>query len=102
MLSIPSVETSRAIRLSKEKQSTKIDGAVALSFAVRAARLKADESTRHIPVIVNAAFSQGAVQVERAIAAGAEILHKPTPLKTFQEVAHRHLSLNYAGEAMTR
>jgi CheY-like chemotaxis protein len=67
------------------------------------ARLKADESTRHIPVVVNTAFSPGSVQVERAIAAGAsEILHKPTPLKTFQEVAHRYLSLNYAGEAMTR
>jgi CheY-like chemotaxis protein len=58
------------------------------------ARLKADESTRHIPVVVNTAFSQGSVQVERAIAAGAsEILHKPTPMKAFQEVAHRYLSL---------
>ena len=66
------------------------------------ARLKADESTRHIPVVVNTAFSQGSVQVERAIAAGAsEILHKPTPLKAFQEIARRYLSLNYAGEAIT-
>ena len=59
------------------------------------ARLKADESTRHIPVVVNTAFPRGSVQVERAIAAGAsEILHKPTPLKTFQELAHRYLSLD--------
>lgn len=57
------------------------------------ARLKADESTRHIPVIVNTAFHRGSVQVERAIAAGAaQVLHKPTPLKVFQEVAHRYLS----------
>jgi hypothetical protein len=31
------VETSRGLRLSKEKQSLKIDGAVALSFAIVAA-----------------------------------------------------------------
>lgn len=57
------------------------------------ARLKADESTRHIPIVVNTAFHRGSIQVERAIAAGAaQILHKPTPLKVFQEVAHRYLS----------
>jgi CheY-like chemotaxis protein len=57
------------------------------------ARLKADESTRHIPIIVNTAFHRGSVQVERAIAAGAaQVLHKPTSLKVFQEVAHRYLS----------
>jgi two-component system, cell cycle response regulator DivK len=70
---------------------------------VATARLKADESTRHIPVVVNTAFSPGSVQVERAIAAGAsEILHKPTPLKALQEVARRYLSLNYADEAIAR
>jgi phage terminase large subunit-like protein len=37
VLNAASVETSRGIRLSKEKQSMKIDGAVALSFAVVAA-----------------------------------------------------------------
>jgi CheY-like chemotaxis protein len=63
------------------------------------AHLKADESTRHIPVIVNTAFHRDSVQVERAIAAGAaQILHKPTPLKVFQEVAHRYLS---AGSVLT-
>ncbi len=55
--------------------------------------LKADESTRHIPVVVNTAFHRDSVRVGRAIAAGAaQILHKPTPLKVFQEVAHRFLS----------
>lgn len=57
------------------------------------ARLKADEATRHIPVIVNTAFHRGSAQVERAIAAGAaQVLHKPTPLKVFQEVAQQYLS----------
>jgi phage terminase large subunit-like protein len=37
VLNAASIETSRGIRLSKEKQSLKIDGAVALSFAVVAA-----------------------------------------------------------------
>ena len=60
------------------------------------ARLKADESTRHMPIIVNTAFHRGSVQVERAIAAGAaQVLHKPRSLKVFQEVAHRYLSEEY-------
>ena len=37
VLNAASVETSRGFRLSKEKQSLKIDGAVALSFACVAA-----------------------------------------------------------------
>jgi len=60
------------------------------------ARLKADASTRHIPVIVNTGFHRESLLVERAIAAGAAmILHKPTPLKVFQEVARRFLSPDY-------
>jgi two-component system cell cycle response regulator DivK len=60
------------------------------------ARLKADVSTRHIPVIVNTGFHRESLLVERAIAAGAAmILHKPTPLKVFQEVARRFLSPDY-------
>jgi CheY-like chemotaxis protein len=60
------------------------------------ARLKADPSTRHIPVIVNTAFHKGTALVERAIAAGAaEILHKPTSLKVFEEVVHRYLSSDH-------
>lgn len=37
VLNAVSIETSRGIRLTKEKQSAKIDGCVALSFAVLAA-----------------------------------------------------------------
>ena len=60
------------------------------------ARLKADAATRDIPVIVNTGFHRGSLLVERAIAAGAAmILHKPTPLKVFQEVARRYLSPDY-------
>lgn len=57
------------------------------------ARLKADPSTRHIPVIVNTAFQRESSLVGRAIAAGAaKILHKPTPLKVFEEVVRQYLS----------
>ena len=60
------------------------------------ARLKADPSTRDIPVIVNTAFPKGAPPVERALAAGAtEILYKPTNLKTLLEVVHRYLSSDH-------
>ncbi len=60
------------------------------------ARLKADAATRDIPVIVNTGFHRGSLLVERAIAAGAAmILHKPTPLKVFQEVARQYLSPEY-------
>ena len=56
------------------------------------ARLKADPSTRDIPVIVNTAFHKGPF-VESAIAAGAaEILHKPVSLKALEEVVRRYLS----------
>jgi two-component system, cell cycle response regulator DivK len=60
------------------------------------ARLKADPSTRDIPVIVNTAFHRESSLVGRAIAAGAaEILYKPTPLKVFEEVARRYLSSDH-------
>jgi len=60
------------------------------------ARLKADPSTRGIPVVVHTAFQKGAALVERAMAVGAaEILHKPTSLKTLDEVVHRYLSPDY-------
>jgi CheY-like chemotaxis protein len=56
------------------------------------ARLKADPSTRDIPVIVNTAFQKGPF-VESAIAAGAaEILHKLVSLKALEEVVRRYLS----------
>ncbi len=63
-------------------------------------RLKADASTRDIPVIVNTGFHRGSLLVERAIVAGASmILHKPTPLKVFVEVARRYLSPEYMIDA---
>lgn len=56
-------------------------------------RIKADASTRHIPVIVNTAFDRGSALVKRAIAAGAaKILYKPTPLKVFEEEVRRYLA----------
>jgi CheY-like chemotaxis protein len=60
------------------------------------ARLKADPSTKDIPVIVNTAFHRESSLVGRAIAAGAaQILYKPTALKVFEEVARRYLSSDY-------
>src|SRR6266496_1491615 len=55
------------------------------------ARIKADPSTKAIPIIVNTAFHKTSSLVERAMAVGAaEILHKPTSLKTLQEVVRRY------------
>lgn len=66
------------------------------------ARLKADASTRNIPVIVNTGFHRGSLLVQRAIAAGAAvILHKPTPLKVFQQVARQYLSPDHVLSAST-
>ena len=60
-------------------------------------RLKADPSTKDIPVIVNTALDRQSSLVARALAAGAaQVLYKPTPLKVFQEVAQRYLSPNGA------
>ena len=57
------------------------------------ARIKADPSTKHIPVIVNTAYNQRAESVERAIAAGAaEIMHKPTEMKVILQMVRRYLS----------
>ena len=56
-------------------------------------RLKADVATKHIPVVVNTAFDRRSMPVKRAMAAGAaKILFKPTPLKTFEQVAHQVLA----------
>jgi two-component system, cell cycle response regulator DivK len=60
------------------------------------ARIKADPSTRDIPVIVSTAFQKGTL-VERAIAVGvAEILHKPISFETLREVVGRYLSSDCA------
>ena len=57
------------------------------------ARLKEDRSTLHIPVIVNTAYPNDSLFVERALAAGAaEIWYKPNNLPAIQETVKRYLS----------
>lgn len=59
------------------------------------ARLKADPSTRNIPVIVTTAFIYGPL-VDRAIAHGAsDVLYKPFHVKSLHDMVQRHLSVNY-------
>jgi CheY-like chemotaxis protein len=54
--------------------------------------LKANPSTRDIPVLVVTAYGAG-IDTRRAVAAGAaEILHKPLDLTTLPNVLHRYLS----------
>ena len=56
------------------------------------ARLKANPSTRDIPVLVVTAYGAG-IDTRRALAAGAaEVLHKPLDLTTLPNVLHRYLS----------
>jgi CheY-like chemotaxis protein len=69
-------------------------------------RIKADPSTRNIPVIVNTAFPKESSFVERAIAAGAaEILHKPVNFAALRETVQRYLSqdtqIDYSYQAAT-
>lgn len=57
------------------------------------ARLKADPSTKHIPVLINTAFHKGGALVARAITVGAaEILYKPIGFKDIQAAMLRYLS----------
>jgi CheY-like chemotaxis protein len=57
------------------------------------ARLKADPSTREIPIIVLTTLSRGSQSVESAIAAGAaETLFKPFTFKALGEAMRRRLS----------
>ena len=56
-------------------------------------RLKANTSTRDIPVIVTTALDPESLPVQRAIAAGAaKILYQPTPWKIFEKEVRRCLS----------
>jgi two-component system, cell cycle response regulator DivK len=58
------------------------------------ARLKADPSMKHIPVIVITAYYKESPLVESAIAAGAcEILHKPITLRSLDDTLHRLLTM---------
>ena len=55
------------------------------------ARLKADPSTKDIPVIICTAFHKGTL-VDKAVAAGAaEVLLKPIDMKALLGVLRRHL-----------
>jgi two-component system, cell cycle response regulator DivK len=57
------------------------------------ARLKADPSTKHIPVIAITAYYKESPLVESAVAAGAcEVLHKPIPLRSLEEALRRLLT----------
>ncbi|HEX7229471.1 MAG TPA: response regulator [Candidatus Binatia bacterium] len=67
-------------------------------------RIKADPSTKHIPVIVITAYYSGSPLVESALAAGAcEILHKPVALRILEETVQRLLTItpNEASEWQT-
>jgi CheY-like chemotaxis protein len=56
-------------------------------------RIKADPSTRNIPVIVNTAFDRNSAVVRRAIAAGAaEVLYKPINFTALRDLVHQYLS----------
>jgi CheY-like chemotaxis protein len=57
------------------------------------ARLKEDPSTLHIPVIVNTAYPNDSLFVERALDAGAaEVWYKPNNFPAIQETVKRYLS----------
>jgi CheY-like chemotaxis protein len=56
------------------------------------ARLKANPSTRDIPVLITTAYVAG-INTRRALDAGAaEILYKPIDLTTLHNVLRRYLS----------
>ena len=62
------------------------------------ARLKADPSTKDIPVIVNTAFDIGSAMAKRAMAEGAaEILYKPMSFTRLQEIVQRYLPSEIEG-----
>jgi two-component system, cell cycle response regulator DivK len=56
------------------------------------ARLKANASTKHIPVIAITAYYKESPLVESAVAAGAcEVLHKPIALRSLDDAVRRLL-----------
>lgn len=66
------------------------------------ARLKADPSTNHIPVIVITAYYGGSPLVESALAAGAcEVLHKPVALRILEDTLRRVLMPTPHEESLT-
>jgi len=58
------------------------------------ARLKADPSTKHIPIIVITAYYKESPLVESAVTAGAcEVLHKPIALRSLEDALRRLLTV---------
>jgi two-component system cell cycle response regulator DivK len=58
------------------------------------ARLKADPSTKHIPVIAITAYCKETPLVESAVAAGAcEVLYKPITLRSLDDALRRLLMI---------
>ena len=58
------------------------------------ARLKADPSTKHIPVIAITAYYKETPLVESAVAAGVcEVLYKPMPLRSLDDALRRLLTV---------
>jgi two-component system cell cycle response regulator DivK len=56
-------------------------------------RLKADPSTKHIPVVAITAYYKESPLVEMAVSAGAcEVLHKPIALRTLEDALRRILT----------
>jgi two-component system, cell cycle response regulator DivK len=57
------------------------------------ARLKADPSTKHIPVVAVTAYYKESPVVESVVAAGAcEVLHKPIALRSLEDALRRILT----------
>jgi CheY-like chemotaxis protein len=57
------------------------------------ARIKADQSTKHIPVIAVTAYYKESPLVESAVAAGAcEVLYKPIALRSLEDTLRRLLT----------
>ena len=56
------------------------------------AALKADDATRHIPIVVQTAFGEASI-AQRAMQAGAnEILHKPISITQIQNLVSKYLT----------
>jgi two-component system cell cycle response regulator DivK len=63
------------------------------------ARLKADPSTKHIPVIAITAYYKESPLVESAVAAGVcEVLYKPIALRSLEDALRRLLTVTPPNE----
>ena len=84
-----------ALALSKQPDLIFMDlGLPELSGDEATAQIKANEGTKHIPVVIQTAFGAGPI-AQRAIDAGAaEILHKPIAISAIQATVKKYLSAN--------